>query len=85
MKESENKLSLDKVKLELNSCKTKTNDQENTIGMLMDQLKKKDLDIDALRKEINTNQSNKMGLQSTSESKKKDDGKSETHTVPKGK
>jgi hypothetical protein len=87
MKESENKTSLDKVKLQLNSSKTKTNEQENTIGMLMDQIKKKDLDIDALRKEINisTSQANKTGMQSTNESKKKDTGKSETHSVPQGK
>jgi len=53
--------------------------------MLMDQIKKKDLDIDALRKEMNTSQSNKTGMQSTSENKKKDGGKSETHSAPQGK
>lgn len=52
--------------------------------MLMDQIKKKDLDIDALRKEMNISQSNKTGMQSTTESKKKD-GKSETHSAPQGK
>lgn len=38
--------------MENNRQTSKLNEQENTISMLMDQTKKKDLDIEALRKEL---------------------------------